>query len=112
MVFRFTNCVRIVSVGSTKADLLEQALNIDLDIQWVPRNFNFVADSISKVCCTDSWGVSDEIFQFMHSLWDPFDIDRFVNSENRKKNRYNSRFFVYQCEAVDAFSQNWKNTNN
>ena len=115
------NCVRIVSAGSTKPDLQDQALNIfqlclrwniDLDIQWVPRDFNFVADSISKVRCTDNLGVSEEFFLFMQSKWGPFDIDRFANSENRKLFRYNSRFFDYQCEAVDAFSQNWKNSNN
>ena len=115
------NCVRIVSAGSTKAELQEQALyifklclkwNIDLHIQWVPRNYNGVADSISKVCCTDNWGVSKEFFEFMFSLWGPFDIDRFATSDNRKLFRYNSRFFDYQCETVDAFSQNWKDTNN
>ena len=65
------NCVRIVSAGSTKFDLQEQAINIyqlclkwniDLDIQWIPRNLNCVADGISKVNCTDNWGVSDEFF--------------------------------------------------
>ena len=115
------NCVRIVSAGSTKAELQEQALyifklclklNIDLHIQWVPRNYNVVANSISKVCCTDSWGVSKEFIEFMYSLWGPFDIDRFATSDNRKLFRYNSRFFDYQCEAVDAFSQDWKDTNN
>ena len=115
------NCVRIVSAGSTKFDLQEQAINIyqlclkwniDLDIQWIPRNLNCVADGISKVNCTDNWGVSDEFFQFINSLWGAFDIDRFANSDNRKLFRYNSRFFDYQCEAVDAFTQNWSYANN
>ena len=70
-------CVRIISAGSTKSDLQEQALNIfqlclkwniDLDIHWVPRDHNSVADSISKMSCSDNWGVSDEFFQFMNSL--------------------------------------------
>ena len=73
---------------------------------------NCVADGISKVNCTDNWGVSDEFFQFINSLWGPFDIDRFANSDNRKLFRYNSRFFDYQCEAVDAFTQNWSYANN
>ena len=115
------NCVRIVSAGSTKSDLQEQALNIfqlclkwnlDLDIHWVPRDHNSVADSISKMSCSDNWGVSDDFFQFMNSLWGPFDIDRFATSDNRKLFRYNSRFLDYQCKAVDAFSQNWHDTNN
>lgn len=115
------NCVRIVSGGSTKMELQQLALsifqlclqwNIDLDIQWVPRNMNSVADGISKIRCTDNWGVSDEFFRFMNSLWGPFDIDRFATSDNRKLFRYNSKFFDYQCEAVDAFSQNWHDSNN
>ena len=48
----------------------------------------------------------------MNKLWGPFDIDRFATFENKKLSRYNSRFFDYQCEAVDAFSQNWQDENN
>ena len=63
--------MQIVSAGSTKFDLQEQAINIyqlclkwnfDLDIQWIPRNLNCVAYGISKVNCTDNWGVSDDFF--------------------------------------------------
>ena len=51
-------------------------------------------------------------FQFLDHIWGPHDIDRFADSENRKLPRYNSKFFDYQSEAVDAFSQSWKDTNN
>ena len=111
------SCVRIVSAGSTKTTYKSKHIyqlclkwNINLGIQWIPGNFNFFADSISKVNCTDNWGVSDDFFQLLNSLWGPFDIDRFANLDNMKLFRYNARFFDYQL--VDAFTQNLRNANN
>ena len=115
------NCVRIVLAGSTKADLQQESLdifhlclkwNINLDIQWVPREMNTIADNISKIRDTDDWEVTSEFFMFMSDIWGPYDVDRFATLENRKTVRFNSRFFDSECEAVDAFTQNWANSNN
>ena len=55
MVSDSQNCVRIVSLGSTKPDLQEEDLNIyqlclkwniNVDIQWVPRHFNTIAVTV------------------------------------------------------------------
>ena len=37
----------------------------------------------------------------------PITIDRFADMCNTKAVRFNSRFFCPNCEAVDAFSQDW-----
>ena len=51
---------------------------------------NKIAYSISKIHCTDSWGVWDKFFfQFLDHIWGPHDIDRFADSEKRKLPRYN-----------------------
>ncbi|VDI72882.1 Hypothetical predicted protein [Mytilus galloprovincialis] len=63
------NCVRIIQCGSRKQELHSLAMSIfsiclhrsiSIDIQWIPRNLNTEADSISKIFDFDDWGVSLE----------------------------------------------------
>lgn len=114
-------CVQIIQVGSTNLELHEESrdifdqcskLNIDLKIQWIPRDLNQVADEISKTSCTDEWRVSDEFFSFIDEMWGPHDVDRFASFRNRKVHRFNSKFVDFQSEAVDAFTQSWSDCNN
>ena len=114
------NCVRIINTGSFKSELQSIAVeiyslcvknNIVLNMQWVPRVLNEQADLISKLIDYDDWGVSDEFFSYMNSLWGPFQVDRFANNENNKLHRFNSVVWTPNCEAVDAFSENWSDTN-
>lgn len=51
-------------------------------------------------------------FEFINELWGPYTIDRFANFTNVKLNRFNSIFWDPGCEAIDAFTQNWRNDNN
>ena len=39
-------------------------------------------------------------------------MDRFADEQNTKLKRFNSLFWSPNCEAVDAFSQNWQGENN
>ncbi|XP_053400756.1 uncharacterized protein LOC128557413 [Mercenaria mercenaria] len=115
------SCVKIVQAGSTKLELQHDSLeifnlclkwNIDLNIQWVPRTQNQIADHISKIHSTDEWEVSTEFFKFMDQMWGPHDIDRSASFKNRKLKRFNSLFFDFESEAVDAFTQSWSGCNN
>lgn len=114
-------CVHVVKVGSTNLELQNEALsimslctrhNIDLDIQWVPRSENVIADNISKIRDTDEWEVSGEFFSFMERHWGPYDVDRFASYRNRKTVRYNSKFYDFETDGVDAFTQDWSAGNN
>ncbi|CAC5368319.1 unnamed protein product [Mytilus coruscus] len=58
------NCVRIIQCGSRKQELHSLAMSIfsiclhrsiSIDIQWIPRNLNTEADSISKIFDFDDW---------------------------------------------------------
>ena len=60
----------------------------------------------------DEWQTSLEFFSFMNQLWGPYTVDRFANFYNAKLVRFNSKFWNPGSEAVDAFSQDWKNENN
>ena len=82
------NVIRIVQRGSMKPALLDIALsifefclmsNIRLDINWIPRAENQQADFLSKIVDFDDWGVSNEIFHYLDSLWGPHEIDFFAD---------------------------------
>ena len=106
------------NVGSTKDHL--QALALDIfrmcltyDIQliskWVPREENQLVDSISKYYDTDNWSIDDESFNFIHSQFGPFTIDRFATASNRKLPRFDSRFHCPGAENVNTFTSHWGN---
>ena len=111
----------IVDSGSKKLDLHDIATeiyeitefnNIELQVQWISRDENEVADAISKTIDVDDWQISYDFFDYLNNLWGPFSIDRFANHYNTKLERYNSKFYVPETEEVDAFVQDWHGENN
>ena len=115
------NCMRILQSGSCKEELHDLACKIysfcaskgiSLDVQWIPRSQNVQADFISKAIDYDDWGVSDEFFTFINSIYRPHSVDGFANHENRKMKRFNSVVWNPECEQVDAFSVSWAGENN
>ncbi len=112
---------RIVHVGSRIHELHSIALEIDsicrengilLQVSWIPRILNADADKLSKYTDVGDWQITPIFFAFLNSKWGPFTKDRFANSQNRKLQRFNSKFFCPGSEAVDAFLQNWECENN
>jgi hypothetical protein len=85
---------------------------INLQPTWAPRSENCNADFISKMIDIDDWQTSHECFEFMNEQWGPYTIDRFDNFTNAKLHRFNSKFWNPCSEAIDAFTQNWRNDNN
>jgi hypothetical protein len=43
-----------------------------------PREYNTVADNISKFSNTDDWEVLKAFFEYIDYMWWPHDIDRFA----------------------------------
>ena len=89
-----------------------KAHQIDLHTVWVPREFNEEADALSKTLDYDDWMTSVAFFNHVNDLWEPFTIDRFASCKNTKTPRFNSKYWTPQCEAVDAFTQDWENEEN
>ncbi|CAH3148554.1 unnamed protein product, partial [Porites evermanni] len=58
--------------------------DIAIDMEWIPRSDNEVADYLSKIVDFDDWGVKDSYFQTVNSIWGPFTVDCFANSVNAK----------------------------
>jgi hypothetical protein len=70
-----------------KSDLQELALsiyeicifsNINIELEWIPRNENIQADFFSKIFDLDDWSVTDHIFQMLNKKWGNFTFDRFL----------------------------------
>ena len=108
------NVVRVILVGSMIKELHDLALDIFfflskhreilLDVDWIPRDQNVVADRLSRITDYDDYSVHDEVLMRLDALWGPHSIDRFACSYNAKLPRFNSRFLQPGAEAVDAFS--------
>ena len=115
------SAVHIIENGSKKLALQAIAIdifgtcllcNISLIPRWIPRDKNQTADVISKLIDYDDWFVANEVFYLLDSLWGPYTVNRFADEQNTKLKRFNSLFWSPNCEAVDAFSQNWQGENN
>lgn len=70
------------------------------------------ADYLSKLVDYEDWGVSQDFFSFIDSLYGPHSVDRFANSKNKKLPRFNSLFWNPATEAVNSFTQDWRTENN
>ncbi|CAC5370037.1 unnamed protein product [Mytilus coruscus] len=88
------NCVRIIQCGSRKQELHSLAMSIfsiclhrsiSIDIQWIPRNLNTEADSISKIFDFDDWGVSTEFFEYLDSVFGLHSCDRLIQHWQMEK---------------------------
>ena len=102
--------------GSTKESLQTIAVenfklclryDIQLISKWIPRGENELADSISKYCDTDGWGIDDETFYYIQCQFGFFDIDRFADSTNKRTHRFDSRYYCEDAENVNTFTSHW-----
>ena len=101
--------VRIVQVGSGKPHLQEGALsifelcfqhNIKLEMEWVPRSANELADYMSHVRDFDDWMVNPSLFQYLDQIWGPHTVDCFANEHNSQTSCFHSRFWCPGSEAI------------
>jgi hypothetical protein len=87
-------------------------LGVRLEIEWIPRDQNAIADHLSHFVDWDDWQVENWVFQILETNWGPHTVDRFANSENKKTLRFTSKVWYPGCVGVDAFANSWKNENN
>ena len=96
------NVVQIVNSGSKTPALQELAMDIhrscllnavNIDMQWIPRDVNSVADDISKFVDYDDYMLNDTVFNALDDLWGPHTCDRFACSYNAKIQCFNSSFY-------------------
>ena len=66
------------------------------------------ADALSKAIDRMDFSLSPEVFGHLLEKFGPFDVDRFAAPHNAKCARFNAKFDTPGAEAVDAFTQDWR----
>ena len=67
---------------------LTVSLSIKLDVQWVPRKQNTIADTLSKMYDFEDWETTNTLFKYLNRVWGPFTIDRFADNKNCKNQNF------------------------
>lgn len=107
---------RIVLVGSMNPVLHRIALDIrefctrqsvGMHVEWIPREENEDADSLSRAIDPDDWGVQDDIFWQAQRALGQFSVDLFASGYNAKCERFYSGFPSVTAVATDALRQDW-----
>ena len=105
-----------VCKGSMKKELHDIALeilsvciskSIHLEMEWIPRSENGLADYYSRIEDYDDWGISFHLLNSIQNRFGTFSIDWFASDHNGRMKRYFSRFWNISCLGVDAFTQSW-----
>jgi hypothetical protein len=114
------NVVRIACKGRMIRELHQLAMDIyaacvrhaiKLELQWISRELNSVADGYSKIFDFHDWDVSDRIFNLCQNRWGTFTCDLFADSKNKKVKKIYSKFWTPGTSGIDAFVHNWSNEN-
>ena len=76
-------------------DIYELTLkhSIVVQVKWIPRHKNQIADALSKSYDFDDWETTDTLFHYLHSLRGPFTIDRFADNKSSKLKKFNLKFW-------------------
>lgn len=111
-----TGVCSIVSKGSMKPELQDLSLKIfrlcmenciHLEIEWLPREQNSIADYFSKIIEKDDWGISFHILDLIQTRWGNLEVDFFASKHNATHPRFYSRFLCEGTLGVDAFTYDW-----
>ena len=106
----------ILRKGSSKLDLNFLALEIfgyslklGLEIcpLWIPREENQLADELSKMCDSDSWGIDNETFEYVQANFGRFTYDRFADHVNKRTENFDAKFFCPGVTEVNTFATDW-----
>jgi len=122
LYFDNMNAAIITTKGSQKPRLqkyavqifeLTQKLKIELHAIWIPRDLNFVADSISRVIDFDDHAVTSEFFTQVCGVTGVTPgVDRFADDRNKKLPVFFSAVYSPGTRGVDAFNFAWNDAVN
>ena len=102
----------ILSIGSRKADLHDEAVSIyklcraydiRVTVECVSRDYNVVADELSRIEDANDYMLDHSCFMSLDRLWGPHLVDPFASEKTKQLDRFCSRFLNLGCEAADAF---------
>ncbi|XP_057338489.1 uncharacterized protein LOC130676352 [Microplitis mediator] len=77
---------------------------------YISSKDDFYTDAASRLTNIDTeWELSQNAFNLITQKFDPFSIDLFATYENRKVEKFCSRFPSPESFRIDAFTISWKN---
>lgn len=105
---------KVPELNSILLEIFQKCMlnGITIDVNWIPRDFNNVADEIGKIIDYNDYTINDDIFAFLDEAWGPYTIDCFACHYNKKLALFNSKFFQPGLSRVNAFSHDWAFANN
>ena len=82
--------------------------SISIEIEWICRESNTEADTISNFIDIYDWGISFELLCLLQNRWGKLDVDWSASSYyNAKLPVFFSRFWNEGSTGMDAFTENW-----
>ena len=111
------NLVTFLTKGSCKQHINDEIIKIhdmllfyqwQIQPLWLSREHEWLqdADYLSR-CELDDWSIDKECQEFIFEKFGKPAIDLFASRHNKITDKYYSKQFEEEAEAVDAFSQYW-----
>mmetsp|Transcript_27203 Transcript_27203/g.33009 ORF Transcript_27203/g.33009 Transcript_27203/m.33009 type:complete len:630 (+) Transcript_27203:1385-3274(+) len=86
---------------------------IRLDVSWIPRDLNQLADHLAGIYDRDDWRLNPDWFRYLDGLWGRHTIDRFATHLNNLLDRFNSAWYCPGTAGVNCLRLlDWKDENN
>jgi hypothetical protein len=105
-----------VACQEVAEDILRECIQrrIRLVPLWVPREFNQIADFMSKIRDTSDWQLARRWVHALDSRFGEHEIDRFANNSNVvvRSGRFCSRWWCPGTMGVNALLMSWRGYNN
>ena len=80
-----------------------------LNVAWVPRLHNSIADMYSNFCDYDDWAITTDLYQKIRIITKfDFDLDVFANNLNKKCEKFYSRFYFQGTSGVNSLVLPWE----
>ena len=84
---------------------------ITLQLEWVPRDQNQIADAISKMYVLDDYQLHPRYFHLLDQRWGPHSVDLFASSRTTHCTRFYSRHWCPGTSGINAFAYDWTHEN-
>jgi hypothetical protein len=110
------NLLGVVNRGSPRLKLNELARElfwfglehrITLNVEWVPREENALADELSKLIIPDDAMLCRDFFRLLERRWGAHSVDLFSSGTNNQCSRFYSLHWCRGTAGVNAFAFDW-----
>ena len=64
---------------------------IKLEMAWIPRGENEIADYLSRLVDYDDWQVDPTLFRWLDNMWGPFSVDNFADNNSTQLPTFHSK---------------------